>query len=243
MTNRRKEVCRVVSRVVAFGAHAFDAEATAGGVLAKLRRQGSEITIVHMTLGERGYRVGGRTGAYAGQKKSEAERSALVLGATVRVLEYEDTHLPDDDEAKLAICDLLREFRPDLVFTHWKGSWHKDHRTAHELVMDGCFFAALPGVQRTRPAWAVSEVWFPENWEDPVDFRPQHYEDISDTYDQWLEAMDAYALARENLAAFPYRDFYTSLARVRGCQAGVRYAQAFMVAEPLRMRFYNQFAK
>jgi N-acetylglucosamine malate deacetylase 1 len=195
-----------------------------------------------MTLGERGHRVTGRTDAYADQKKAEAERSASLLGARVRMLEYGDTRLPNDDETKLAICDLLRELRPDLVFTHWQGSWHKDHRNAHELVMDGCFYAALPGVQRSHPAWAVSRVMFPENWEDPVDFRPQHYEDISDTYERWVEALDAYALSRENLAAFPYRDFYTSLARVRGCQAGVRYAQAFMVAEPLRMRFYNQFA-
>lgn len=228
-------------RVVAFGAHAFDAEATTGGVLAKLSRQGSDITIVHMTLGERGHRVAGAD-AYAGQKKSEAERSAELLGAKVRMLDYEDTQLPNDEAAKMVMCDLLRELRPDLVFTHWEGSWHKDHRHANELVMDGCFYAALPGVQRSRPAWAVSSVLFPENWEDPVDFRPQHFEDISDTYDRWVEALDAYALARENLAAFPYRDFYTSLARVRGCQAGVRYAQAFMVAEPLRMRFYNQFA-
>ena len=229
------------ARVVAFGAHAFDAEVTTGGLLAKLSREGSAVTIVHMTLGERGHRQTKKTTAYAGQKKTEAERAAALLGATVRVLKYEDTALPNDDETKLSICDLIRELRPDLVITHWQGSWHKDHRNAHEIVMDALFYGALPGVQRKMPAWAVSQVLFPENWEDPIGFTPQLYEDISDSYGQWIEAIDAYALSREGLAAFPYRDFYTSLVRLRGCQAGVKYAQAFMIADPLRMRFYNQF--
>jgi len=229
------------ARVVAFGAHAFDVEVTAGGLLAKLSRQGSEITIVHMTLGEMGYPVPGQAGVYAAQKQSEAQRSAALIGAVIRVLGYEDTRLPNDEEAKLAVCDLLRELRPELVLTHWQGSWHKDHRAANELVMDGLFLAGLPGLARDRPATSVRAVWFPENWEDPIGFVPQHYEDISETYVQWLGAIDAYALSRTDLATFPYRDYHTALARVRGCQVGVRYAEAFMTVEPLRIQLINNF--
>ena len=229
------------ARVVAFGAHAFDVEVTAGGLLAKLSRHGSEITIVHMTLGEMGSPVPGQAGAYAAQKQGEAQRSAALIGAVIRVLGYEDTRLPNDDGAKLAVCDLIRELRPDLVLTHWQGSWHKDHRSAHELVMDGLFLAGLPGLARDRPATSVRAVWFPENWEDPIGFVPQYYEDISGAYDQWLGAIDAYALSRSDLAAFPYRDYYTALARVRGCQVGVRYAEAFMTVEPLRIQLINNF--
>jgi LmbE family N-acetylglucosaminyl deacetylase len=229
------------ARAVAFGAHAFDVEVTAGGLLARLSQQGSEITIVHMTLGEKGHPRPGHAGLYADQKQIEAERAATLLGAAIRVLGYEDARLPNDDEAKLAVCDLIRELRPELVLTHWHGSWHKDHRHAHELVMDGLFLAGLPGLSRERPAAAVRAVLFPENWEDPIGFAPQHYEDITDCYQQWLNAIDAYALSRSGLAAFPYRDYYTSLARVRGVQAGVKYAEAFMTVEPLRLQLINNF--
>ena len=228
-------------RVVAFGAHAFDVEVTAGGLLAKLGRQGSHITIVHMTLGESGHRAPGQTSTYASQKREEAKRSAALLGAGVRVLEYPDARLPNDDDAKLAVCDLIREMRPDLVLTHWEGSWHKDHRNAHELVMDGLFFAGLPSLERERPACGVRAVLYPENWEDPVGFVPRHYEDITDVYQQWLEAIDVYAISHGGFAGFPYRDYYTSLARVRGCEIGVRYAEAFMTAEPARLQLINNF--
>ena len=41
-------------RILALGAHAGDMEVAAGGAIAKHTERGDEVTIIHLTLGERG---------------------------------------------------------------------------------------------------------------------------------------------------------------------------------------------
>ena len=103
------------------GAHIGDAEITAGGVVCKYTAAGHKATLVHLTPGEKGNpRLSSEV--YRKQKIKEAEESAKIMGAEVRVLEYKDGELPNTEEAKLRICDLVREIKPDIVITHWKGT-------------------------------------------------------------------------------------------------------------------------
>ena len=63
------------------------------------------------------------------------------------------------EEVKLTICDLTRKIKPDIVITHWKGSFHRDHRNCYELVMEGTFYAALPGIKRELPAPQITALY------------------------------------------------------------------------------------
>jgi hypothetical protein len=74
------------------------------------------------------------------------------------------------------------------------------------------------------------EILFAENWEDAEGFKPDIYKDITEGFDLWQAALDEYEIGRADHQGFPYRDYYTSLARLRGCLAGTRYAQAFFSA-------------
>src|SRR5690349_6090516 len=57
--------------VLAVGAHAGDMELTAGAVLAKARREGARVVLLHLTLGEGGNpRLSPE--AYGAQKRREA---------------------------------------------------------------------------------------------------------------------------------------------------------------------------
>lgn len=220
-------------KLMVVGAHAGDAEVTCGGLVAKLTRAGHEVVIVHMTLGERGHPKLSEE-EYGIQKRREAEEAARILGAKPVFLPYRDGELPVSSEAKFQLCDLIREYKPEILVTHWKGSIHRDHKSAYRNVVDALFYAALPAVKREKPAHRVRRVFFAENWEDPRGFRPNVYVDISDVFDVWKEAASAYAFARGE-TGFPYIEYYTCLFRIRGIESGFKYAQALMApSEQLR---------
>ena len=216
--------------IVVFGAHIGDAEITTGGVIAKYTREAHNATIVHLTRGEKGHPVLPPE-EYEKQKTKEAEESAKILKADVRFLPYRDAELPVNNEVKLIICDAIRELKPDIIVTHWKGSFHRDHVNTYHNVTDGIFYAGLPAIKRKLPAHHVKGLYFAENWEDPIDFKPEIYIDISETFGVWVDAISKHEFIREETSGFPYMDYYKALARVRGAESGFKYAEAFMIPE------------
>jgi LmbE family N-acetylglucosaminyl deacetylase len=214
--------------VLAVGAHAADAEFSSGLVLARYALEGHAVTILHLTLGEKGHRQLGPE-AYAAQKRGEAERAAALLGGRARFLDYPDAELPDDEAVRWAVADVIREVRPRVVLTHWRGSFHRDHRRTHDIVVDARFLAGLRTLPRARPAWYAPQLLFAENWEDMDGYRADVYVDVSASFDIWQEACAAYEIFREPQAGgFRYRDYYTALATVRGCLGRFRYGATLM---------------
>lgn len=210
------------------GAHAFDAEVIAGPLAAAMALRGAEVTFLHLTMGEQGHPCL-IPEHYCAQKEGEAAKAAERLGIAVRNIGLHDAFLPNDDATALLVCDVIRELRPEVVITHWKGSWHKDHAAAAELTRNGIFFSALPTLKRSHPAHTPQLLLFGENWEDDEGFAPEHLIDVSEGFDAWAEAVKEYELAR-GLSSFPYVDYYSALYRLRGCLRGTRYAQGFAAA-------------
>lgn len=219
--------------ILAFGAHADDIEFSCGALIAKHTQRGDRATLVHLTLGEGGH-PSLSVQDYAEQKKAECQQAAEVLGAEVRWLPYAHDALPATPEVELAVCDLIRELRPTIVLTHWRGSFERDHVLAHHLVMRGLALAQLDSCQRPLSPHTVESVFFPENWEDPQHFRLDVYIDVSESYDIWLAAADKYALFRGEVGAFPYRKYYESLAFIRGAESGSARAAALMRPAEIR---------
>ena len=216
-----------LSCVLAIGGHAADLEFTAGALVAKYTRAGARAVFLHLTAGEMGHpRLSGD--AYARQKVEEAIRAAGILGAEARFLPYVDASLPRNDEVAYQIVDVIREVKPDIVLTHWRGSFHSDHVNTHHNALRALFLAALPAITRAHPAHSPATVLFPENWEDMDEFEPTLFVDTSEVYDQWLEAADQYELFRGGISSFRYRDYYQALSVMRGCLSGFPRAAALM---------------
>src|SRR5512138_289560 len=179
--------------IMVIGAHAGDAENMAAAVVLKHTRAGHPATIVHMTLGEAGHpRL--TPDDYARQRIQEVQESARLMGAQAIWLPYRDGQLPVNDEVKFQVCDLIRQVKPAVILTHWKGSIHKDHIAAYDIVQDALFYAALPAIKRSGsdgadlPAhWA--RLFYPENWEDMEGFRADLYVDVSEVWDDYLNVL------------------------------------------------------
>ncbi len=221
--------------LLVIGAHIGDAEVTAGGVVCKYTRAGHHATFLHLTPGEKGNPKMDHL-AYKQQRLAETRRSAEKMGAEVIVFEYPDGELPVNDEVKLKICDTVRQLRPDIVITHWQGSFHRDHRNCHVNVMEGVFWAALPGIVRALPPHCITALYYAENWEDPYDYQPDLWIDISEVYDQWMAALREHALFRGEVASFDYLQYYSGLTAMRGAEVGYKRAQTFALPPISRKR-------
>lgn len=213
--------------VLCIGGHIGDMELTAGAVVAKYTQEGHKATILALTPGEKGHPTI-EPDAYAKQKIEESRRACAVLGADTRFLEYKDAELPVNDEVKYAVCDVIREIRPDIIITHWKGSMHKDHMNTYYIVKDAIFYAGLKTIRRELPESGPVRLFFADNWEDPYGFSPTVFVDISKSRERWIEAMEQFAYARGETSDFDFVRYYKALSIVRAQPVGLKYAQAFM---------------
>jgi LmbE family N-acetylglucosaminyl deacetylase len=93
--------------------------------------------------------------------------SAKALGAEVIIGPYSDAMLPSNEEARRYVADVIRQVKPTYVITHWKNSFHKDHRNTHDIVVDAVLMAELEAVKTDHPAYrGVRGVFYADNWED-----------------------------------------------------------------------------
>jgi len=222
-----------MKHIMAIGAHIGDAELTCGKTLATHSLKGDRITTVAVTAGERGAPPDRDHQEFKQYNIECATRFAEALGGKFFCLGYPDGETQDDETLRLAICDLIRREKPDVVLTHWHGTMHKDHRITAHAVEDAVYYAALRGFERKdadgtplTQHWA--RLYFAENWEDAAGFEPYVYVNVSDGYDLWYEHIQGLWLTN-NSPWFKYRDYYDSLSRQRGIRVRKERAECFSV--------------
>jgi len=217
--------------ILAIGAHVGDVELASGGVLASHYLKGDKIATLALTAGERGVPDGQDKAEYREQKVREAHIFAEMLGGEAYVFDYEDGEVPDNQEIRVQVADIIRKVKPNVIITHWKNSMHKDHALTHHIVNDARFFAGLKSFERELPAHFAARLYYSENWEDAVDYVPYVYVDFDqEAFDLWIEALSKHWFVTGS-KSFKYLDYYKALARVRGLEARKDYAEAFMVPE------------
>jgi N-acetylglucosamine malate deacetylase 1 len=214
------------STLMSIAAHPGDTFFAMGAPIAHHIQNGGRGVFLSLSLGEKGSATIS-PGKYGPMQRDASERAAKMLGAQAAFLPYADGQVPLNDEISFAVCDLIREYKPVIVITHWRGSWHKDHRNCYAVVNDAIFYAALPAIARKLPVHTVSQLYFAENWEDAQDFRADTYLDVSSTCDRWLKACGAFPMWRGE-TGFRYNDYYQSLAIANGCVSGFYRAVALM---------------
>jgi LmbE family N-acetylglucosaminyl deacetylase len=214
------------SNVMTIAAHPGDAFFAMGAPVAVATHFGGQGSLLSLSLGEKGSRTIPAE-QYGSSQRDAAQKAAELLGAKALFLNYPDGEIPADDEAKFAVCDLIRQYKPVTIVTHWKGSWHKDHRACYEVVVDAIFYAGLPALVRKERAHEVKKLLFADNWEDANGFIADTYLDITSVFERWLNACSAFPMWRGE-TGFRYNDYYGSLAVARGCLSNFKRSVALM---------------
>jgi LmbE family N-acetylglucosaminyl deacetylase len=222
--------------ILAVGAHAADMELTAGAILAHQTKLGDRVVMLHLTLGEGG-NPKMAPADYAAQKRREALAAAKALGAEVLFGPYADALLPNDEDARKYVAEVIRQVKPNYVITHWKASLHKDHRNTYAIVTDAVLLAEVETLKTDHAAYrGVRGVYYADNWEDSEGFRPYVYVDVSDAFEQWKEAIRQYQMVRGGVSSFAYFEYYTSHLQSVGALVGRKFAAALDVEEYAKRR-------
>lgn len=206
------------------GAHAMDAEVMGGAIALELSIKGWDTFLVHMTRGERGNKQK-QPEEYGVQLEREMREAAAKLGSGCHWMGYQAGKIPTEEEGAQDVKELLNKLKPDVIITHWKGSYHPRHVQTYENVVKGVELAAGSGQSGGGP---VTSLYFGENMEDQEGFIPNVYFDVTNTYQRWLEALESYEMFRES-TSFPYRAFYTANSIARGIESGQKYSKALML--------------
>lgn len=197
-------------KVLAVGAHPDDLELACGATLAKLVDGGHEVRGLVMSSGE----VGGSQNL----RPAEAQRGASFIGlSSLKVLDFPDTELETaSNDMVRAIEDAIKEFEPDLIFTHSAHDQHQDHFAVHKATL--------------RAARDHHSILCFESPSVTRDFDPSVFVDIDRYVDVKVEAV----LTHRNQAGKPYMtpQRVRSMAAFRGAQAKNANAEAF---EPVRL--------
>jgi N-acetylglucosamine malate deacetylase 1 len=209
------------------GAHAADAEIMGGAAVLKHVDAGWKAVMVHMTPGEKGHPTLSPE-EYKVIKDQEAANAARLLGAESVMMPWPDGELPVNEDVQMVLADVIREHQPNIILTHWKGSFHRDHNNTYHNVLASLFFAGLRTFVREHPAHRPEKIFFAENWEDMENFRPEVYLDTTDVFDRYIEAIHAYSLFRREVVPFRYEQWYRGASQMRGSEAGFDQAVALM---------------
>ena len=204
--------------VVVIAPHPDDAESSCGGLIANTVAAGEDVVILTMTGGELG--VAGKGAAEAGALRSEEARSAAaVLGAAVEFFGARDGSLAADAAATEKLVTILLRLRPSAVLAPWPLDVHPDHQASGQL--------AWRAFQDRRLGFAL---YFYETANGPHTtssrFVPSDYVDITDALPRKREA----TLRHVSQNPAEWFGMYVDLARVRGYEADVAFAEGYVRA-------------
>jgi LmbE family N-acetylglucosaminyl deacetylase len=219
-----------IQRVLVVTAHPDDSEFGAGGTVAKLAKDGCEITYLIVTNGNKGSSDRTMTAERLAAIRADEQRNAArTLGvARVEFLGYPDGEVEDTRPVRCDVTREIRRWRPDLLIcqsparTYNLGASHRDHRTVGSVALD-CVYPlardhmAFPELLPEFEPHKVREVYVMQ-WQNP-----QMVVDISDVIDLKLRALACHASQ--------FADFKGVEARVRQRSGEIGKSQGYAHAE------------
>ena len=223
--------------VLAFGPHPDDVEIGIGATIAQHVARGLSVGICDLTRGEMG------SNGTPEERLREAEEARVVLGAAWRVnLGLPDRQLRDVPEQVRPVVELIRAAQPKVIaLPHWSDR-HPDHGAASLLVAAAAFSSGLRRYQADGAPWKAEWLvyYFINNAAEP-----SFVIDVSEHYDVKQRALACHRSQFDPLGdgATPTRltsPLFQQLVESRdsqfGALCGVRWAEGFVVREPIIRR-------
>ena len=223
--------------ILAIAAHRDDVELTCGGTLIKAARQGRRTAVLDLTQGEMGTR------GSAALRAAEASRAAEVMGLCAREnLDLPDAGIVNTPETRTVLARVIRRYQPRVVIAPSRQGRHPDHIATAQLVRDACFLSGLakiaPELPKHRPHKVLHSITYRQDFE-----RPSFVVDISDEFEQKLEAVRCYSSQFDGATQAgevypngePLYDLVRHYAAYYGALIRTRYGEPFVTTEVVRV--------
>lgn len=223
--------------LLAFGPHPDDIEIGMGATVARHVAMGMSVGLCDLTTGEMG------SNGTPEERVREAEEAASVLGARWRVnLGLPDRRLQETPEQVRPIVELLRQARPAAVAVpHWLDR-HPDHVAASALLTSAIFSSGLRRYEAPGEAWKPDWVCY---YFINGHVEPSFVIDVSQHYELKRRALACHRTqfapagadaAATRLTSPLFQQLIESRDAQFGALAGVRWAEGFIVREPVIRR-------
>jgi LmbE family N-acetylglucosaminyl deacetylase len=124
------------------------------------------------------------------------------------VLDFPDGRLEADLSTRERFIRLIREFAPDLLFTHRSNDYHPDHRRTGILVQDASYLIRVPNICPLVPHLTGTPIilYMQDHFQKPVPFSPDVVVAIDEVID--LKARMLHCHASQMYEWLPYDGGY-----------------------------------
>lgn len=179
--------------VLAIGAHPDDVEFGCGGTLAKLRSEGSIISIATLSLGD--------AGGEPKIRKKEACLAAKYLDANLYLGSFADTKISNSKETIEFLEDIIRQVQPTHVYTHSIHDNHQDHRSVYQATVIAC--RQTPNIFTYQSPSSTTE------------FQPSIFININNFIEEKLKILSAFQ-SQNNIRPYLHPEMIRASARYWG---------------------------
>ncbi|WP_445666645.1 PIG-L deacetylase family protein [Fodinibius sp. AD559] len=219
--------------VLIVSAHPDDETLGAGGTILRHSKQGDDIIwlIVTNIFEHQGFskqRISER------QEEIEQVAERFNFEDTVK-LDYPTMSLSSQDLGELIsdISKVVKEYKPEVIYTMNRSDAHSDHRIIFDAVMACTKSFRYPFIREVLMYECISETEFAPALPEKR-FQPNCYVDISAELEEKIEIMNIFESEMGD-HPFPRSERnIKALATHRGATAGVEYAEAFQIIKSYR---------
>ncbi len=210
-------------KVLVIAPHPDDEILGCGGIMAKRAKNGDDVYICVVTEGKEP--MYSKNFIKNEEKEMKEAHKRLKVKKTI-CLRFPSAKLDSILKHKLNenLSEIVKDIEPDEVYIPHKGDMHFDH----QIVAEAAMVAVRPKNRHKVGRILSYEVLSETDWNDPsMTFRPNVYEDISDTIGAKLYSLSAYESQLQEPPAARSGRAVQSLAAHRGAIIGTEYAEAF----------------
>ncbi|MGB9638152.1 MAG: PIG-L family deacetylase [bacterium] len=232
--------------IITIGAHPDDCEISMGGTIAKFVSEGYKVLILDLTNGEPTPKGDPQT------RLKEAKKAAEILGAYRITLDLKNRFLFDSIEARIKVATIIRNFKPEIIFSHLEIDAHPDHIQAFNIAYASRFYSKLTKINfnlyknfillnTTDQELNLEEInqnYYPKKIfrffsnHLRINLTPSFVVDITDFINKKIEACKAY---KSQFGDTQVEDYIKTFAKYWGVLARTDYAEPFYNHEVLKI--------
>jgi len=207
-------------KILVFGAHPDDQVFGPGGTLIKYAREGKEILIVTFSKGDATH-PWLKEDVIIDIRKKENEKVNKVIGITNTIyLGLKDNFIAKEAKETNIIekvKDIIREFKPNKIFTHTAFDPYPDHKAVHKIIVE-----AFDEIQPDSDLYTF-DVWNPLNTKGTN--HPKLVVDISKTFKKKVQALKAFKSQQAALLSLLWSVYFRAIHA--GLKNHYKYAEVF----------------
>lgn len=222
-----------MKKVLVIAPHPDDETLGCGGSLLRHIANGDEVhwMIVTAITTEIGF-----TSERVGRRNVEIEKVGKAYGfAGIHRIGFPAMYLDSVEKRQLieAIGAVVQRIKPEILLIPYRNDAHSDHAVVFDATVSCSKSFRYPSVHGVYVYETLSETEFGLRTDDPG-FRPNLFVEISSWIDRKISIMRMYD---GEILEFPFPRSETCIraqASLRGSQAGVQAAEAFMIVKEIR---------